>query len=401
MTPFRWPAFRWLWSSSLASSGAQGMERTTTAWLALQTGGGAVAVGLVFASRMLPSLLFGLAAGTLADRSDRRRLLLLVSGTALLLLTLLSRLLGPGPAGVGQVMAIAFAIGCLQAFETPARQALVLDTVPRAEGPRALTLHAGAARLSAAAGALGAGALLPLVGVSGCYAVVAGSYAVAAALLAAVRTRQAMHGAGAPPPFWRALRDAARLIVDVPAVRSLSMAGIACEVFGFSFNGAVPVFAQDVLGAGAQGLGTLNAASALGATVAVVLLAAVPARVPREPLLGAAFITFGLSLMALAATRDVPAAAAALLVTGACAGLFDVLQQTLLQLAVPAAQRGRAVGVWVLGLGSAPVGYVEVGLLVATLGAPGALLVNGTLVAAAAVLLTRAPAYRWAFRRGG
>ena len=69
-----------------------------------------------------------------------------------------------------------------------------------------------------------------------------------------------------------------------------------------------------------------------------------------------------------------------------------------MQLAVPAAQRGRAVGVWVLGLGSAPVGYIEVGLLVAALGAPAALLVNGALVVGGAALLARAPAYRWAFR---
>jgi len=80
VTPFRLAAFRWLWCSTMASAGAQTMERTTTAWLALQTGGGAFAVGLVFAARSLPSLLFGLAAGTIADRADRRRQLLIVAG---------------------------------------------------------------------------------------------------------------------------------------------------------------------------------------------------------------------------------------------------------------------------------------------------------------------------------
>ena len=79
MTPFRSPAFRRLWCSSLASMGAQGMERTATAWLALETGGGAFAVGLIFAARMLPSLLFGLAAATIADRADRARQLLAVA----------------------------------------------------------------------------------------------------------------------------------------------------------------------------------------------------------------------------------------------------------------------------------------------------------------------------------
>ena len=83
--PFRSAAFGRLWSSSLAAAGAQGMERTTTAWLALQTGGGAFAIGLVFAARSLPSLLLGLTAGTVADRVDRTHQLLAVAGGALLL----------------------------------------------------------------------------------------------------------------------------------------------------------------------------------------------------------------------------------------------------------------------------------------------------------------------------
>jgi MFS family permease len=88
-----------------------------------------------------------------------------------------------------------------------------------------------------------------------------------------------------------------------------------------------------------------------------------------------------------------------MVVIGICAGSFDVLQQTLLQLAVPAEQRGRAVGVWVLGLGSAPVGHLEMGFLAASLGAPGALLINGALtLVSAAILLVRAPAYRLAAR---
>ena len=82
--------------------------------------------------------------------------------------------------------------------------------------------------------------------------------------------------------------------------------------------------------------------------------------------------------------------------TGACAAAFDLLQQTLLQLAVPEEQRGRAVGIWVLGIGSAPVGHLEMGTLVAAFGAPVALVVNGCCVlAGAAVLLVRAPTYRW------
>ncbi len=399
MTPFGSANFRRLWCSTLSSAGAQGMERTATAWLTLEAGGGAFAVGLVFAARMLPSLLCGLAAGTIADRGDRPRQLLAVAAAALALMLGFGWLAGSGALRVWQVVAVAFVSGCVQVFDTPARQALVLDTVPGELAERALALNALAARLAAAGGAFLAGAIIPLGGVARAYLVIAALHGLTAATVATLRVARERRATASLPPFSHALRDAARLIVDVPAVRTLIIAGIACEIFAFSHGSALPIVAQDVLRAGAEGLGTLNAAVAIGGTLAVVCLSALPRRVRREPLLGAAFVIYGLSLLALSTTRTLVLATAILLVTGLCAGAFDVLQQTLIQLAVPEEQRGRAVGVWVLGLGSAPIGHLEMGLLIALIGAPGALLINGALaVIAAATLLILAPAYRWGGR---
>ncbi|MDQ2784581.1 MAG: MFS transporter [Chloroflexota bacterium] len=396
VTPFRSAAFRWLWCSTMASSGAQTMERTTTAWLALQAGGGAFAVGLVFAARSLPSLLFGLAAGTIADRADRRRQILAVAGAGCVLMAIVGWLVGAGAVRIWQVIAISFAAGCLQVADTPARQAFVLDTAPREAAPNAMALNALAARLSSALGALSAGALIPLIGVAHCYFVIAAAYGCAAALITALRAPQGSRVPIIHPPFGRALRDAVRLITAIPAVRTLTISGIACEIFAFSSGSALPVVARDVLRAGPEGLGTLNAAVSIGGTVALVLLSLLAGRVRREPLIGVIFVTYGASLMALAATDDLKIAAAVLVVTGLCAGAFDVLQQTLIQMAVPEEQRGRAVGIWVLGVGSAPVGNIEMGALIATLGAPGALLINGSLaVASAVILLARSPGYRW------
>ncbi|MDQ6833911.1 MAG: MFS transporter, partial [Chloroflexota bacterium] len=340
MTPFRSAAFRWLWCSTLASSGAQQMERTTTAWLALQAGGGAFAVGLVFAARSLPSLLFGLAAGTIADRADRRRQLLAVAGAALSLMAIIGWLVGAGTVRIWQVIAISFAAGCLQVSDTPARQALVLDTAPRATAPNAMALNALAARLSGALGALSAGLLIPMIGVAHCYFVIAAGYGLVGVFITALRAPQGSRVPIIHPPFGRALRDAVRLITAIPAVRTLTISGIACEIFAFSYGSALPVIARDVLRAGPEGLGTLNAAVSVGGTVALVLLSMMAGRVRREPLIGGIFVMYGASLMVLAATHDLKIAAAVLVVTGICAGAFDVLQQTLIQMAVPEEQRG-------------------------------------------------------------
>jgi predicted MFS family arabinose efflux permease len=353
-------------------------------------------VGLVFAVRNLPALLFGLMSGTIADRSDRPRLLLGVSGASAALMALVGWLTRGGDIQLWQVMLITFATGCQQVFDTPARQALVLDTVPREAATGAVALNAFATRLAMALGAFGAGLIILRLGVPSSYLTVAAFYTLAGALIATLRVARESRTAAAHPPFSEALRDAAGLIVHIPAVRTLMIAGIACEIFAFSHGSALPSFAREVLRTDAAGLGTLNSAVAIGGTTAVLLLSMIPGRVRREPLLGAAFVVYGLSLLGVASARSLAVAAAILVVTGLCAGAFDVLQQTLIQLAVPEEQRGRAVGVWVLGLGSAPVGNLEMGALIAAFGVPTALLINGSLtLAAAVVLLVRVPRYRW------
>jgi MFS family permease len=301
-----------------------------------------------------------------------------------------------GDIRVWQVVVLAFAIGCVQVCDTPARQALVLDTTSRASATNALALNGLASRSCGAVGAIGAGALIPFIGIGHCYFVIAAVYAIGGLLLIRMRTQSGPRVAVAHPPFVHALRDAGRLIVNIPAVRILMFSGIAGEVFCFSFGSALPVFSKDVLRAGPEGLGVLNGANSIGSAVALVLLLAVGDRLRREPLLAAIFIGYGASLVVLATTRSLWLAAAVLVFTGICAGAFDLLQQTLIQLAVPDDQRGRAVGIWVLGLGSAPVGNLEMGALVGAMGSSAGLAINGVLaIASAALLVARAPVFRW------
>jgi MFS family permease len=398
LTPFATRAVRRLYASTVAFSLAGGMLTTTTAWLVVDDGGGGVGVGLVLAARMLPNLLFGLVAGTLADRFPRTRQLLAVSVAALPIMLLLHQLAAGDGVPLWQLTGLSFAAGCLNVFDIPARQALIVDLVPRPVAANAMAVNAVASRVCFALGALTAGLLIAAIGVASGYLVIAGGYLLSGVLVLAIDEPRL---ARTPPDeerpsFARALGAAARLVLDVPALRPLLAAGIACEIFGFSFMTAVPVVVHDVLGADATGLGTLNAATSVGGVLAVLALSMVSAQVRREPIMGLLFVLFGVALAAFGATTSLASAALVLVVVGACAAGFDLLQQTLAQLAVPEEQRGRAIGVWVLGIGSAPIGHLEMGLLIAALGAPIALSINGAIVlVAAALLLTRAPRYRW------
>jgi MFS family permease len=395
-TPFHAPAFRRLWFSTVIATGALGIERTLTAWLALELGADAFLIGLTFAARMLPSLLFGLAAGTLADQFDRARQLAIVAACSALLMAGFGGLIAATGGAVWMVVAFSFCAGGIMVFDTPARQALVLDTAPPETAQRALALNALAGRLTSAGGALLAAVLIAQAGTVAGYLAVALLYLLVGLLAVTLRVPQAQRRQGERPPFREALRGSLRMIVDLPAVRLLIIVGLICEVFAFSHLTAVPLFAQEVLAAGPGGLGTLNAAQAIGGAIAVALLALLPERIPRQPLLGAVFVLYGLAIIGFGLSGSLFVAALFLVITGFCAGAFDVLQQTLMQLAVPPEQRGRAVGLWVLSIGSAPLGHLEMGALARALGVPTALVLNGALtLISALLLLARAPEYRW------
>jgi MFS family permease len=395
-TPFRSVAFRQLWFSTVAATIAQGIERTITSWLILEIGAGAFGIGLTLAARMLPSLLFGITAGTIADRADRPRQLLVVALASALLMICFGWLVAATEPQVWQIVALAFVAGCVHVFDTPARQALVLDTIPHDVAQRGLALNALAGRFASAFGSIAGGFLIVQFGLAMGYIVAAGVYGSMAVLVGTLHVAQAHRDHPTALPFREAFIGSLRMIRDLPVLRTLIVVGMVCEIFAFSHSTALPLFAQEILAAGPTGLGTLNAALSIGGAIAVTLLTLLPERMPREPLLGAVYVVYGLAIVALAATRDLALAVAVALVIGCCAAAFDVLQQTLIQLAVPADQRGRAVGLWVLSIGSAPIGHLEMGAMAATFGVATAIAINGlcTLVGAA-WLLVRSPEYRW------
>jgi predicted MFS family arabinose efflux permease len=375
------------------------MERVATGWLALETGGGPLGVGIVFAARTMPSLLLGLAAGSLADRSDRRRILTAVAGAGALLATGLGLLVGTGQIALWQVAAIAFLSGCIQVSDQPSRQALIYDAVGRDEASGAIALNAVASRLFGAVGAFAGGVLIPAFGVANCYFAVAASFLVSLLVISAIPNVQALLPKGRRPTLREIVAGGVSLIVSVPAVRTLVFSAVACEVFGFSYQTVVPTLARDVLQVGPEGLGVLTAAASIGATISVLILTALPGTIRREPILTGVYVLYGVALVALSLAPDLTAATVVMLIVGGCASAFDALQQTMIQLAVPEDQRGRAVGIWVFSLGSAPVGHLETGAVATGFGAPIALLLNGSFVVIGALMLWIAsPGFRPGYR---
>jgi MFS family permease len=379
LSPLGSPAFRAVWFSSLASSGAQWMERTVTGWVALELSNDPYIVGIVFSLRMLPFLVFGLVAGAAADRYPRRRVVMAAAGTAALIAGGLALAAWRGSLDINTLIVLSIASGAMFVFDTPARGALLVDIVGRGAAPSAIALNGVALRFFGAVGAFAGGGVVYAMGVPTAYAIVALVHLLALAIIASARLPSSGIVRTGTQSLVASMTGAAAMIARYPAVRMVVIVSIAAEIFGYSYQAIVPTVARDILGQDARGLGALLASASVGSTLAVVAITFLPPGLRRQPLVAATLIIWGAGSIALGISSAFAVSMAVMFVIGACASSIDALQQTLAQLAVPEEERGRAVGVWVFSIGMNVVGLYQVGLVASVFDPRFALVANGLL----------------------
>ncbi|MBI2857137.1 MAG: MFS transporter [Chloroflexi bacterium] len=383
--------YRLLWFATLPTSMGFWMEQVVLGWLVLDLSHSPFMVGIAGAARIAPGFFLGLVAGATADRLDRRRLLqgLLALQAAVSLLTGL--FIVTERITVPLVILLAVASGSTSVFLFTARQAYIADVAGDRNLTNGIALNQVAQRLMGMPGALFGGGVVAWLGTASAYFFMAAGFAGALVLLLFLRVSSTLkfkHEAS----FWGNFANGLRLIKRNRNITVLLILGISTEIFAYSHITVLPVFSQQVLGGGPDELGALTAARSLGAFLGVVALSAFGNVPSKGKLLLACGAGFGISLIALGAAQSLPLALACLMVIGLASGCFDALLQATLQLSVGEGERGRAMGVWVLGLGVGPLGHVEAGALAQVRGAPTALALNGGLFVLIIVGLTFASA---------
>lgn len=364
-----------------AAFNQQGMsgEHVVLGLLVFELTGSSGWVGAVFAIFFLPFFLFGLASGAVADRFDRRallrriELLLVLNGLCFAGLTALQ-----GPALL-PIIAFTLLSGSLRALHQPARVSYAYDIVGGDLIVPSLGLLNLGARVGQLAGALAAGLLMDVYGAPAAIAVLAAGHGVA--FFAFSRLRAA--GDSAPVErvaFRQNIRELAGEIKVNRILLMLIAVTAAVEVFGFSFSTALPELAEIRFDIGAEGLGYLHAARAVGGIAAGLGLAFLGNFQRRGLAFIGVIVWFGINIMLLSIDSALAATFAVVALIAVTAAVSDVLTQSMMQLAVPNALRGRAMGVWVLSIGFAPLGHLQMGALAAAIGVSSALMVNGAVL---------------------
>jgi MFS family permease len=359
------------------------MQTVAQGWLVLQLTHSAFQVGLVTTIGTLPVLLFTLYGGVVADRVNRRRFLLVLQSLMLLEALALAVLTATGRVTVGWVMVLAAAQGLFSAFEIPARQAFLGEMTGRDDLMTAIALNSSVFNVTRVIGPAIAGILIAALGTAACFFVNAASYLGVLWMLAIMR-----------PPFAGAVtgvarrstfRDGWRYILDTPEPRLLTLLTITCSVFGFSFAPMLPVYASEVLGAGATGYGALMSGVGVGAAAAALFVAAMGHRVHREGRVFAFAALFGGVLVATSLASRFGPALVLLTFAGCTWALTGILTNTLLQTKAPDHLRGRVMGFYsFMVVGMAPFGALQAGWVSEHFGVRCSLAIGGAVCALAA-----------------
>ncbi len=375
------------WVGQLVSMSGTWIELTATSWLLYQLTDSPFLLGLNGVFRAAPIFAFALIGGTVADRVEQRRLLLITQSASVVTSAVLGALVVTGHVVFWHVYVVSLLNATIAAFDAPGRQSLFPTLVPRGQLQNAITLNAMLFQAGQLVGPAVAGLLIARVSIAAPFFANAISYfAIIGALLAMRIPPIASRG---PRGSIRAELVGGLRYVRASAVLPLLLA-IEATLSTFGHNQALmTIFARDVLGAGAEGLGLLLSSIGAGAIAGMVLLIVV-GDVRRK----GAFMLFSGSLYALtllvfAWSRSFPLSVAVLAVLGFADATWGTMRNAIAQIAAGDAYRGRVMSLIVIvsrGLTSAS--QVETGVATALLGAPGAatigaLAIGGALAAAA------------------
>jgi MFS family permease len=391
--PLRLPGFRWFLTSVLTMAMGAQIQGLVVAWQMYALTHDPLALGMVGLAEALPFIGLALPAGHFADVRDRRRIALaalVVLLACALALAALSFLVARDPASGAwirwSVYAVIVACGVARSFLLPARNALAAEVVPRPLFASCVAWRTGVWQIAAVTGPAVGGVLYASVGPTASYVVAAALMAMAFLSVARIRV-VAPRVLGAAGSMRASVREGLAFLL----ARRLFLGAMTLDLLAVLFGGAVallPIFAEEILHSGPQGLGILRAAPAIGA---VLMSGALALRPPRRragrTFLGAVAV-FGVTIVAFGLSRSFLLSVALLALGGAADMLSINFRSTMMQVLVPPSMLGRVSSVNQIFIGSSnEIGAFESGVAARLLGAVPSVVVGGAITIAVTLLV--------------
>lgn len=379
--------YRLYWFGQLASVLAQNMEGVAQGWLVLELTDSPLLLGLTGLTFATPTIALTLLGGVIADRADRRRIMIFSQGASALNFLLLATLIIFQWVVLWHVMALAFLSGCVRAFDRPSRMALLPQMVPKEDIANAVAVGGTIWQLNRLVGPALAGMLIYLIGIGPTYYFCFAASLIAVCLWLGIRL-------AAQPTAPAAGGVLHHMVEGLNFIRKneIYFMFIAMiffnSAFGMSYLILMPVFARNVLDVGSQGFGFLQSFGGAGALVGVLAVAWFSHSRGKgwQALTGA--MAFGILLISFALSKSYALSLSLALALGIASQFYMTTISTVLQVNLPNELRGRVMGIYGLAWELMPVGGMIAGAIAEFAGAPVAVGFGGFMVAAMALFVT-------------
>ena len=376
--------FRVLWLGACTSSIGTWMQKVAQSWLVLDLTNSASYLALDAFLGELPILLFTLIGGVVADRRDRRWLLLSSQVVQMTSAFALAVLVVGGWVQIWHVLALSFLSGCAQAFGGPAYQSLIPALVRKEDLPNAIAMNSIQFNIARVLGPLLAGVTLNTLGSASCFGINGLSFLVVIAALLSLRVPHTR------PAVERRMRDelysGLKYARDAAGIRTLTVLALLATFLGVPLLTFLPVFARNVFQQGVGQYSHMMAWSGAGA-IAGALVVAWLGRFRRMGLTALLVqVLFGLLTVAFAYSRTMWVSYVLLMLSGAALMVVFSLFSSLVQLIVPNELRGRVMSIYMVAFrGGMPLGSLATGVVIDRLGAPHTIAINGVLLTGVAL----------------
>lgn len=371
------------------------MQQVAQSWLIFRLTHSSLLLGAVGFAGQIPVFLLGPFGGHIADRRNRRTVLVITQTAAMLLAFILAALTLTKVIHEWHIFVLATLLGIVNAFDMPARQAFLVEMVEREDLMNAIALNSSMFNGARIVGPAVAGLLVAAIGEGWCFMANAISYIAVIIGLMVMSVREL-----APPSVSRSvlsnIAEGFSFVAHTTPIRALLLLIAVVSFTGMPYAVLMPVFADNIFHTGARGLGILMGASGAGALVGSLLLAARKSLRGLGTWVATSSIVFGASLVAFAYTRSMLVATLVLIPVGGTMMVQMASSNTLIQSMVPDELRGRVMAVYtMMFMGMAPLGSLLAGALADRFGAPAAVAVGGVVcIAASIVFAVRLPSLR-------
>lgn len=375
----RYRDYRLLFLSTLLASGGNWVQQITLGWLIYEFTGSAFLVGALHGARTLPFLLGSPLGGVLTDKMERR-ILLLMTQIALGVLALgFALLLILDWVQIWHFFAFTLVSGVAWAINNPVRQAMVVNTLPSEELLNGIALTNSAFNVNRIAGPALGGLLIALFGPALNFLVQALLFLSVVLVIIPMRSETKKEARNTLEiSFMRSFTEGIRYVRKEPTTRALLILTMVPAIFVIPFTtGLMPVFAEDVVHVGPDGLGILLMAFGTGSLIGPLLIAGRPDIPHRGVVILLSAGMGGVALIALSQTSNMLIAMLVLVPAGIAMMLYHTLTNTTLQILTPDEFRGRVTSLYMMDHGLVPLGSVIAGALAQAWGAPTAILIGG------------------------